>query len=141
MSLIELPSPNKLIVSFNIHPVPALRMTRGELKLKFMDERILNAQQISKKKKIQRYMDFKTTLLWEAKMKRFQIPHYNFWMVFFLQTVKAERWGQLHVENTPDTDNLTKALKDALAKKDHMIADYRASKIWAKEGKIEIYHL
>jgi Holliday junction resolvase RusA-like endonuclease len=138
---VTLPPLEDLIVSFDVDPVPAIRMTKGELKLKFMDERILSPQQISKKKAIQRYMDYKTTMVWKAKMKRFQMPHYLFWMVFYMPTRQADRWGNLHQECTPDTDNLTKALKDALCKKDHMIADYRSTKVWAEKGKIQIFKL
>lgn len=136
---IEFPSQDKLICTFNIEPVAAVRMTRGELKLKYMDPRILSSAQHSKIKAIQKYMDFKKAMAWLVKAQRFAMPMHSFWMVFYIPTEKRDRWGHLHIETTPDTDNLTKALKDAVCKKDHMIADYRATKVWSEKGKIEIY--
>lgn len=141
MEKIELPNKDKLIVRFDIEPVAAVRMTRGELKLKYMDERILTKAQISKKKAIAKYMNFKSSMAWLAKSQRFVMPLHSFWMIFFVPTSNEERWGYLHTETTPDTDNFAKALKDATNKNDHMIADYRATKVWAACGRIEIYTL
>lgn len=141
MEKIDLPGKDKLIIRFEIEPVAAVRMTRGELKLRFIEDRFLKPQQISKKKAIAKYLNFKGAMGWLSAKHKFVMPLHSFWMIFFVPTRFKERWGTLHTETTPDTDNFTKALKDATNKKDHMIADYRATKVWAEKGSIEIYKL
>ena len=48
--------------------------------------------------------------------------------------------GQAHQE-TPDLDNLLKAVNDALLEQDKIIFQIEASKWWADEGKIIIQNL
>lgn len=48
--------------------------------------------------------------------------------------------GQAHQE-TPDLDNLLKAVNDALLEQDKIIYLIEASKWWADEGKIIIQNL
>ena len=71
----------------------------------------------------------------------------SFKIVFYLSMPK--RWskkkrdlmrGQSHQE-TPDLDNLLKAVNDALLEQDKIIYQIEASKWWADEGKIIIQNL
>ena len=50
---------------------------------------------------------------------------------------KAEMVGTPHLQ-VPDTDNLVKALADAIYENDSHIWDYRATKRWSEIGCIEI---
>ena len=68
-------------------------------------------------------------------------------IVFYLSMPKA--WsqkkkdlmrGQAH-RNTPDLDNLLKAVNDALLEQDKIIYNIEASKWWGDEGKIIIQNL
>lgn len=52
---------------------------------------------------------------------------------------RAEMDGQPH-QQKPDWDNLAKALCDAVYDDDAHIWDMRVSKLWGKEGAIEISH-
>ena len=51
---------------------------------------------------------------------------------------KEKMLGQLH-KQTPDWDNLAKALCDAIYGNDACISDIRISKYWAYEDAIQIY--
>lgn len=50
---------------------------------------------------------------------------------------KQKMEGQAH-QQVPDSDNLVKALLDALFGNDSHIWDYRVTKLWARAGAIEI---
>ena len=50
---------------------------------------------------------------------------------------KKSLMGEYH-QQTPDIDNLFKALADAIYKNDSHIADVRISKIWGNKGAIII---
>ncbi len=50
---------------------------------------------------------------------------------------KASHANQPHKQK-PDSDNLIKALFDAAHKEDSFIYDFRATKLWAVEGAIEV---
>jgi Holliday junction resolvase RusA-like endonuclease len=80
------------------------------------------------------------------KTGNFQLSS-SFKIVFFLSMPKS--WskkkrdlmrGQPHQE-TPDLDNLLKAVNDALLEQDKVIFQIDASKWWADEGKIIIQNL
>jgi Holliday junction resolvase RusA-like endonuclease len=48
--------------------------------------------------------------------------------------------GKPH-QQKPDDDNLSKALKDALMKSDQVVYCGAPLKLWADNGKVEIYEL
>lgn len=50
---------------------------------------------------------------------------------------KIEMRGQPH-KQTPDLDNLMKALGDAIYKNDCVISDIRLTKVWDYKGQIQI---
>jgi Holliday junction resolvase RusA-like endonuclease len=50
---------------------------------------------------------------------------------------RARMKGRPH-QSKPDSDNMTKALFDALSKEDQSVWDYHVTKIWDEEGYIEV---
>jgi Holliday junction resolvase RusA-like endonuclease len=52
---------------------------------------------------------------------------------------KKKRMNGLHCKVKPDTDNITKAVKDALKKQDSEVWYEKAEKRWAFKGSILIY--
>ena len=52
---------------------------------------------------------------------------------------KLEMIGMPH-QQKPDWDNLAKALCDAVHSDDSFIFDFRATKLWAEKGAIEVKH-
>lgn len=128
----------RICYQFDILPVPALRFTRGQLKLIHIQDGRLTKQQIQFKHKIKRYLDFKTNFSWLAAAKRFTFPESDVKITFVMPTKDKERWGHKHQE-TPDLDNLLKAVKDACCKKDQHIWDYGGvSKVWGEKAMISI---
>jgi len=79
-----------------------------------------------------------------AQLIRIKVPEHGAHVVFKLRMPKS--WskkkkrafeGQPH-QQTPDIDNLTKGLLDAVFDDDSKVWDIRATKLWAYEGAIEI---
>ena len=62
------------------------------------------------------------------------IPMPNSW-----SEKKKERMNGLPCKVQPDTDNITKAIKDALRKQDSDVWFEKAEKRWAYKGSIIIY--
>jgi Holliday junction resolvase RusA-like endonuclease len=52
---------------------------------------------------------------------------------------KKEKMNGLPCESKPDTDNITKAIKDALLKDDSAVWWEKAQKHWAYRGSIIIF--
>lgn len=99
----------------------------------------------NRKWEIKRYWDYKDALKFEAARQKFEIPTKEFWAKFYIPMPKSwsakkkERMCFVLHESKPDSDNLIKAMFDALRKKDQVISDYRASKFWIDApGHIEI---
>ena len=63
----------------------------------------------------------------------FHMPMPSSWS----QRKRKEMIGQPH-QQRPDLDNLIKALGDAVHVEDSGLWDYRATKVWAETGAIEI---
>ena len=117
---------------FDVIPVPKPRMTQ--------------ADKWKKRDSVNRYYAFKdqlvdkgklmglTSLPMEIKRIRYVIPMSKSWSKRDKQAME----NQLHLIR-PDTDNLRKALQDALCDEDSHIARVGLEeKIWGKEGKIII---
>lgn len=114
---------------YNIVPVAKPRMTHA-------DRRIPRPA-------VQKYWAFKA----EVQLRKVEVPEAGAWIIFKLPMPKswskkkrAEMCGLPH-QQTPDTDNLTKALLDSVYKNDAHIWDYRVSKRWAETGSIEVTEL
>ena len=54
---------------------------------------------------------------------------------------KKEKTDNRYHQQTPDLDNLLKALGDSIYKQDCVIADIRVTKVWGYEGQIIITNL
>lgn len=100
---------------------------------------------LNKKKKILKYWDWKRAVKLLATLQKFDMPESGAYIKFFIpmpvswsQKKKNERCFKLH-QQTPDADNLVKALLDGLMAQDCRICDYRVSKFWYDgKGHIEI---
>lgn len=97
----------------------------------------LSAQGRYMKKRLEKYNDYKSTLLAMAKKMGFDLPGYGFSMYFFIPIPR--RWskkdrkamhGQMHFRK-PDLDNMEKAVYDSLTFKDEQIAQLSGhGKFW-----------
>lgn len=118
---------------FNITPVPKPRMTHA-------DRRIPRPP-------VMRYWAFKDELTRLAKEADFELGE-SFMVIFYMPmpqswsaTKKRQMLGQPH-KQTPDTDNMVKAIADTLLPAgDAGIWCTIAAKFWAIEGAIEIKNL
>lgn len=117
-----------MIYRFNITPMGKVRMTQRD----------------KWKPSAQRYFAYIKDLQWQAKINRFVLQnglHYLFLLPMpdgWTKKKKAEKNGQLH-DQTPDLDNLLKALWDGTATQDKAIGWIgSAKKIWAYRGAIVI---
>lgn len=97
------------------------------------------------RKVVTRYYKFKNTL--RSQVGDLHIPQFNVWMIFFIPMPKSwtqkktrKMVGMIH-DQTPDTDNILKAMWDSLYEEDKHFADIRVTKIWCWKGQecIEIY--
>ena len=80
----------------------------------------------------------------EVKLRRITLPDHGYHVTFILpmpdswsNNKKAEFDGAPH-RQTPDKDNLEKALLDAIFGDDSHIWDGRVTKLWGAEGRIII---
>jgi len=80
----------------------------------------------------------------EVRLKGVGLPESGFHILFMLPIPKS--WSNQKQQEMcmkphqvrPDLDNLCKALFDATYQEDSVIWDYRATKLWGKEGSITI---
>lgn len=96
------------------------------------------------RKVVTQYWAFKTLLQLQANQMKFElgnvldalylIPMPNSW-----SNKKKERMNGMPCEVKPDTDNITKAVKDTLRKNDSDIWYEKAEKRWAYHGSIIIF--
>ncbi len=96
------------------------------------------------RKSVAQYFAFKQSLKLQANLMQFElknaldalylIPMPNTW-----SNKKKERMNGLPCEVQPDTDNITKAVKDTLRKNDSDIWYEKAEKRWAYNGSIIIF--
>lgn len=106
--------------------------------------RMTRADKWKKRKCVVQYRDFCDEL--RLKTLKFKIsPAYS--IIFEIPMPKSwslkkrfEMNGKPHQE-TPDLDNLLKAVNDALLEQDKIIYYVEARKIWAETGKITIENL
>jgi len=126
---------------FDVIPVGAVRMTQS-------DRWKTNPNHPDPKKRqrkaVTQYFNFKNTILWQAKEMNFELGQ-CFDAVYLLPMPdswsgkKKERMNGMPCEVKPDTDNITKGIKDALRKNDSDIWYEKAEKRWAYKGSIIIY--
>lgn len=121
--------PTKLLKVFHVEPIGKPRMTRRDI--------------WKKRPVVLRYHDFKDRL--REQRAGFVMPECNYHVVFHIsmprswsKKKKTAMRGTPH-QNTPDKDNLEKALLDALEVNDAYIFDGRVTKLWAEDGHIAIW--
>jgi len=114
------------INTYIITPIPKPRMTQRD--------------KWKQRPSVMRYRAFKD----QVRDHRVTLPTSGAHIIFHIPMPKSwskkkrrDMRGQGH-QQTPDLDNLLKALKDALFDDDSHIWDYKASKVWALEGAIII---
>lgn len=111
---------------YDIVPVPKPRMTGRD--------RWLNPARPA----VARYRNFCT----ECMIKNLHIPMFGGHITFVLPMPKGWSKREKDIHNgrhhfqTPDLDNLIKAILDALFEDDKDVCDLRATKIWGVTGKI-----
>lgn len=112
-------------MKYNIKPVPAPRMTRRDIWLK------------PPRPAVARYRAFKDELqLLNLKLTEFHHVHFIIPMPkSWSKKKKLEKMNEPH-KQTPDIDNLIKALYDGLYRDDSHISDVRASKWWGEASCI-----
>ncbi len=122
-------APTKPPKIYKITPVPAPRMTRRDKWLK------------PARPEVARYRAFsEECFLRGVKLKAsgchviFVLPMPDGWS----KKKKLEMDGEPH-QQVPDSDNLLKALQDAIFKTDSHIWDIRITKLWGIEGSIIIH--
>lgn len=125
---------------FPITPIPAPRMTQGQLKLLHIHDVALTRTDLATKRRLQKYFSFKEALAHLAKKQRFKLPDHGFHITFYLpHRLKGPELEDTPHQQKPDLDNLVKAFKDALSAKDQIIWDYRISKRWTiGDGRIQV---
>jgi Holliday junction resolvase RusA-like endonuclease len=115
-----------MIKTYNITPVPKPRMTQRD--------------KWSRRAPVLRYRAFAD----ECRKLGVFVPECNYHVTFILPMAatwtkkkKALMNGKPH-QQTPDKDNLEKALLDAVHKQDCAVWDGRATKLWGEVGMIII---
>ena len=126
---------------FDVIPMGAVRMTQS-------DRWKTNPTHIDPKKRqrpaVQKYFAFKTLLTLQAKQVGFELGKhleavYLIPMPSSWSEKKKEKMNGLPCESKPDTDNITKAIKDTLKKDDGDVWWEKAEKRWAYKGSIIIF--
>lgn len=126
---------------FDVIPIGAPRLTQSD-KWKTNPNHIDPLKR--QRKTVTQYFAFKNALQLQANLMKFElgqafeavylIPMPNTW-----SNKKKERMNGLPCEVKPDTDNITKAVKDTLRKNDSDIWYEKAEKRWAYHGSIIIF--
>lgn len=126
---------------FDLIPIGAPRMTQS-------DRWKINPNHSDPKKRqrpaVTQYFSFKDQLRLQANLMKFEITDYLD-AVYFMpmpnswSDKKKERMNGLPCMVKPDTDNITKAIKDTLMKNDSAVWYEKAEKRWAYRGSILIF--
>ncbi len=104
----------------------------------FAKPRMTQQDKWKKREVVERYFRFKD----QVKARGIKLPESNYHVIFVLPMPKS--WpkkkrnmlrGKAH-QQTPDKDNLEKALLDAVYQEDSVVWDGRTSKFWGDRGYI-----
>ena len=126
---------------FDVIPVGAVRMTRSD---KWKTNPNHSDPMKRQRKAVKMYFDFKNVLTLQANLMKFTLGEYLD-AVYFMpmpdswSEKKKQRMNGFPCKVKPDTDNITKAIKDALKKNDSDVWWEKAEKRWAYRGSILIY--
>ena len=118
-----------MITTFNITPIGKPRMTQSD--------------RWKKRPATSRYWEYKDRLNIQANLLGFKVPECLeiLFVIPMPATWSAKKKASLNGRphrQTPDIDNLEKALLDALCEQDNYIYYISAMKIWGYVGKIHI---
>src|ERR1700761_4901347 len=121
--------PGKKII-LNITPQTYQRLTQRDKIWFRIPESQLRPDGLKRKRKIERFNEYKVSVLALAKEKHFQLPYQGTAIKFCIPMPKGwPKWkkklmhGKLHGYR-PDLSNLLKALEDSLFTEDKLIAHY-----------------
>ena len=126
---------------FDVIPIGAPRMTQSDKwKTNPNHPDLLKRQ----RKAVTQYFAFKTRLQLQCKQLNFELGNvldavYLIPMPHSWSDKKKQRMNGLPCEVKPDTDNITKGVKDTLRKNDSDIWFEKAEKRWAYNGSIIIF--
>lgn len=126
---------------FDVIPMGAVRMTQSDRWKTNPNHLDPNKRQ---RKSVTQYFNFKNILTLQANQMKFQLTDYLD-AIYFIpmpnswSNKKKEQNNGKPCLSKPDTDNITKAIKDALLKDDSGIWWEKAEKRWAYKGSILIY--
>lgn len=139
-----MPQPRKVIL--NITPQTNVRATQGDRVFFRIPRDKLRPPGLKRLKRLERYNEYKLSLLALAKENNFQMLPQGCSIRFYVpvprtwsKKKKAVMHFKLH-QTKPDIDNLCKAFFDSLLTQDMGIAHYEAAKFWVDlpTGWIEI---
>ena len=127
--------PKKIIL--NLTPQSPIRTTQGDSIFFKIPRTQLRPSGLRRLERIERYNNYKVSLLAEAKKKQFTLPPAGLHITFYLPCPKS--WSQkkktLHhgllMQSRPDIDNLIKGFFDSMVSEDKFVANISASKRWA----------
>lgn len=134
-------------VILNITPITHVRTTQGDRVFFRIPREKLRPSGLKRLLRIEKYNNYKISLLAEAKAKGFKIPHQGASIKFFIPVPKTwskkkkKQYHQTLHQSRPDLDNLLKAMTDSLCEEDKYIAHYgELAKYWVdfEVGWIEI---
>jgi Holliday junction resolvase RusA-like endonuclease len=138
--------PNQKKITFEITPQTAVRSNQSDRIFFRIPKEKLHPAGLKRRLRLERYNEYKSSLLAIALSKKFTPPEQGGHIIFYLPIPKSwkeykkrEMHNQLHTQ-TPDWDNLAKAFFDGLLIQDKGIADVRITKKWTNtpEGRIEV---
>ncbi len=133
-------------VTLNITPLTNVRATQGDRVFFRIPRDKLRPDGLKRLLRLERYNNYKVSLLAEAKRNRFILPEQGAIVVFFIPVPKS--WSEkkkrlMHLQlhcGKPDLDNILKGFFDGLFTNDHHIGNISVTKLWinSDKGKIEI---
>ena len=121
-------------------------MVKGDVILvKIPEHRIRTSQKMKRRQQVLRYMNYKTSLKLEFLKHGMTIDEVLSGVTFVMpmpaslsKKKRDEYRGKKH-QQVPDLDNLIKAYKDAVLKRDEFVHTYNdIKKVWGDQGRIEI---
>lgn len=126
---------------FDIIPMGAVRMSNSDRWKTNPFHKDVNKRQ---RKSVTKYFSFKNTLIKQSNELNYKLTHYLD-AVYFIpmpdswSQKKKELMNGMPHEQKPDTDNITKAIKDTMLKNDSKVWFESCQKRWAYKGSILIF--
>lgn len=133
-------------VTLMIRPQTNVRSVQGDRVFFMIPEEKLRPEGLKRKKRLQKYNQYKMELFDLANDKGFVIPDSGAHITFYIpipKSIRKNKRPEMHLRPhrvKPDADNFHKAFQDALKKRDQTIWDYHVTKVWIEHptGYIQI---